>query len=216
MYNIGETALFKGIDAVETERLLHKIRAEIRCYRRDEIVLSEGDSSVLAGIVLEGAVQVIREDWDGNRCIITSLEPGQLFGEALSCTGADCLPVTVMAAIPSNILLFDCNRLLCCNEQAARIAVGNLVRIIAKKNLLLRQKITILSGRTTQEKLMSYLHYESERQGKIDFEIPYDRQQLADYLGVERSAMSAEISKLARSGKIEVHRRNFRILSAEK
>jgi len=158
------------------------------------------------GLVLSGAVHVIQEDYYGNRSIVSTFQPPQLFGEAFACAGVASLPVSVEAAQDSTLLLLDCQRVIrTCSDACAfhQRLLSNLLHVVAAKNLLLTQKLSFLSKRTTKEKLMAYLMEEARRAGSPTFRLPYDRQGLADYLGVDRSAMSAELSKLRRAGVLD-------------
>ncbi len=164
---------------------------------RGEAVFLEGDPAEDIGILLSGAVQIVRNDYSGNRSILADAGPSELFGEAFACAQVRAIPVSVVAVCDSEILLADCRRILHVCGNTCRFhtqLIRRLLRIVAEKNLMLNQKIEIISKRTTREKLMAYLSLQAKKNGSPEFTIPYDRQGLADYLGVERSAMSAEIS----------------------
>ena len=142
-------------------------------------------------------MQVVRDDYFGNRSILSTAGPGQLFAEGFACAGVEALPVSVVATADSNVMLIDCSHIMTMCKNACPFhnqMIRNLLHSVAKSNLQLNQKIEILSKRTTREKVMAYLLSEAKIQGRDDFSIPYDRQELADYLGVERSAMSAVTS----------------------
>ena len=156
----------------------------------------------------------MRTDFFGNRSILASLVPGELFGESFACAGVKAVPVTVAAVEAAEVMLIDCLRITHpCGHgcQFHQRMIFNLLQIVAAKNLVFHQKIEVTSKRTTREKLMTYLMLQAKRQGSLEFEIPYDRQELADYLQVERSGLSAEIGKLRRQGTIEAERRRFKI-----
>jgi CRP-like cAMP-binding protein len=149
---------------------------------------------------------VVQDDYYGNRSVLTILQPGELFAEAFSFAGLGAMPVSVIAIKDSNVLLLDCKHVLTSCSNSCRfhsLLLKNLLQEMAQKNLALSQKIRYMSQKTTKEKLMAYLLDQAKQQGSSEFIIPFDRQALADYLGVERSAMSAEISKLKRSGRID-------------
>ena len=158
---------------------------------------------------------MIKEDYEGRRSVITSAQAGELFGEAFACAGVHQIPVSAVAAADSEIAFISLAHVLtiCSNvcQFHSRI-IQNLLRMIAEKNLRLNQKIDFMSQKTTKEKLLSYLFAQAKQTGSSDFSIPFDRQALADYLGVERSAMSAELSKLRKEGKIDYYKNHFRIL----
>ena len=171
------------------------------------------------GVVLSGAVQIVRDDYYGNRSVLTVVTPGGLFAEAFVCAGVEALPVSGFAQQTSTVLLLDCRRILsgdahpCAFHRRLEI---NLLRGMAQKNLMLTRKIRCMSQKTTREKLMAFLLEQAKEQGTGEFTIPYDRQALADYLGVERSAMSAELGKLKKAGIIETSGSRFRILAPDR
>ena len=160
------------------------------------------------GVVLLGTVQVVQEDYYGNRSVMTVLQPGESFAEVFSCAGFEVMPVSVMAVTDSEVLLLDCRCVLTTCSRSCHfhsLLMKNMLEGMAQKILSLTQKIQYMSKRTTREKLMAYLSNQAKQQGSKGFVIPHNRQSLADYLGVERSAMSVEISKLKKAGKIDTH-----------
>lgn len=210
--------LFLAIDENRFPYLLKCLGAKTANYHKNQSVFVEGDPAGEIGIVLSGKIQIVKEDFDGNRNIVASVEPPHIFGEAFACAGVRELPVGAVAACDSSVIWISCERLqsLCdktCTEHNQLI--HNLLFVVASNNLWLRQKIELISKRTTKEKLMAYLFSESKRQKSNEFLIPYNRQELADYLGVERSAMSAELGKLKREGKILFHKNRFRLQNHE-
>lgn len=207
--------LFDGIVPDEIQLLIDCLGARTRAVGKGECIFHEGDPAKDVGILLDGKMQIVRDDYYGNRSIQASLEPGDLFGEAFACAGAPILPVSVVAILPSAVMLVDCRRILTsCPHACAFHAhlVGNLLKTVASKNLILNQKIELLSRRTIRERLMAYLLSEAKKHHASTFTIPFDRQGLADYLGVERSALSAEISRLRNEGILECHRSDFHLL----
>ena len=206
--------LFRDIERQELARALECLSPRISALDRGEAVLSEGDPATDIGIVLTGRLQIVQTDFFGNRSIIASLAPGELFGESFACAGVEAVPVTVMAAEAGEVMLVDCFRIThSCGNACGfhQQMIYNLLQIVAAKNLVFHQKIEVTSKRTTREKLMAYLMLQAKRRGSLEFDIPYDRQELADYLEVERSGLSAEIGKLCRQGIIEADRRKFKI-----
>ena len=198
--------LFSGIQAQELPSLLACLNAKIVPVEKDKPIFLEGDSVSHVGIVLSGAVQVVRDDYYGTRNILTIAEAGDLFGEVFACAGIEFIPVSVFALQNSNIMLFDFKKVLtvCSNIcQFHTLLIQNLMQVLARKNLILNQKIGFLSLRTTKEKVMAYLLDQAKLNQSNSFLIPLDRQGLADYLGVERSAMSTEIGKLKKAGIID-------------
>lgn len=215
---LEQCPLFDGIEAGQMTAMLGCMGAKVKEYGKGESVFAEGEAAVYVGVVLSGSAQIVREDFYGNRSIVASIEPGQLFGETFACAGAARIPVSVVSVERSEIMLVDCRRItVTCSNACAFHGrmILNLLRVVAQKNMVLNRKIEITSKRTTRDKLMTYLMGEAKRAGSAEFTIPFDRQNLADYLGVERSAMSAELGKLRREGVLEADKSRFRLLKAE-
>ena len=211
---LSRCPLFSGISRQELSEMLRCLEGRILPVSKGSPVFLEGDPAKYVGVVLSGSVQVIRDDFYGNRSVLTAVPPGGLFGEAFACAGLETLPVSVMAAQNSTVLLLDCKKVLSSCSGACAFhsrLIQNLLRGISQKNLILTRKIRCMSRKTTREKLMEYLLEQAKQQGSAEFVIPYDRQSLADYLGVERSAMSAEIGKLKREGILDCRGSFFRI-----
>lgn len=207
--------LFENIDPQNIPAMLGCIGARAYEYGKNEIIFMEGDPATQVGVVLSGAAQIIKEDFYGKRSIMATAHPGQLFGESFACAEVARMPVSVVATEKSEIMRVNCRRITqsCSNACAFHNQmILNLLGIVAAKNLLLNQKIEIMSQRTTREKLMTYLLDQAKKNKSSEFTIPFDRQGLADYLGVERSALSAEISKLRGEGVLETTRSHFKLL----
>lgn len=207
--------LFDGIRPEDLPGMMGCLGAKPIQAKRGQAIFHEGDTTVFVGIVLEGAVQLLREDYFGNRSIVAHIGPKQLFGESYAFSGAQALPVSVVADEDSRILLIDSRRMTTCCSNACEFhnrMIFNLLHLVATKNLVLHQKIQVTSKRTTREKLMTYLLSQAKSEDSNTFTIPYDRQELADYLEVDRSGLSAEISKLRREGIIECEKSTFRLL----
>lgn len=215
---LSHCPLFAGTTQPEIREMLSCLDGKITGIPKGNPVFLEGDPARFVGVVLAGSVQVVRDDYYGNRSVLTVVTPGGLFAEAFACAGLEALPVSVIALQTSTVLLLDRQRVLTGCSHACSFhsrLVHNLLQGIAQKNLTLTRKIRCMSQKTTREKLMAFLLDQAKEREKEEFVIPYDRQALADYLGVERSAMSAEIGKLKRAGMIESNGSWFRILSAD-
>lgn len=209
---LKKAPLFNGI---ESDEFLSCLRATVGNYEKGQTVFAEGNEIKYVGVVLSGRVDIVSEDFNGNRTISATAETGDLFAEAFAFSGKKYFPVSVIAAEMSEILFLDRN---CLHSPCARSCenhrrlISNLLEIIVGKNLILNKKIEFLSKRTTREKLMAYLLSEAKKAGKSSFTIPYDRQALADFLCVDRSAMSSEIGKLRKEGVIKAEKNRFTIL----
>lgn len=208
--------LFAGIDGQDLPGLLACLGADTVTARKNAPVFSEGDPAKYVGIVLTGSVQVVRDDYYGNRSLLSHVTPGELFGESFACAAVDALPVSVLAVEDCTVLRIDCRRLTRTCSHACDFhnrMVLNLLQVVAAKNLSFHKKLEITYRRTTREKLLAYLLWQAKTQNTDSFTIPFDRQSLADYLGVERSAMSAELSKLRKDGIIDFDRSHFTLLT---
>ena len=163
-------------------------------------------------------MQLIRTDFAGNRTIMMNIAPGQLFAESFSCAKAKLLPVDIVASEDSEYLLIDCRRIMTSCTHTCTFhsqVIFNLLQIVADKNLALHQRALITAGRSTREKLMTYLLMQAKEADSAGFSIPFDRQGLADYLEVDRSGLSSEIGKLRREGVLECHKNHFELLTEE-
>ena len=212
---LRECPLFDRIGDESLKEMLGGLNAKECSYKKGDVVFAEGDKAKYLGIVLEGSVQLVRVDYYGNRSILANIEPPQLFGEAFACAGLKSLPVDAVAAADTKILLLDAQRIArpCGNACPCHgQTILNLLHIVAKKNLVLHQKIEITSKRSTREKLMTYLLLQAKNAKSHTFTVPYDRQELADYLEVDRSGLSAEISKLRNEKVLECRRSTFTLL----
>ncbi len=212
---LTECPLFSGISPAEIERALSCLGASVRQYAKDTTILNEGDPAEYIGIVLSGSVRITRTDIFGNRSILAKAEPMDMFGEALACADTAVMPVDVVAAEETSAVLISAARIArtCANACVfhSRMIV-NLLHIVASKNIMMNRKLEVTSKRSTRDKLLTYLMIQAKTAGGDTFTIPFDRQELADYLEVDRSGLSAEISRLRREGIIENYRSDFTIL----
>lgn len=211
---ILKNALFAGIEREELRSLLSCLSARIVVFPKGAPVFLEGEPAGSIGFVLEGAVEIVHDDFYGNRSLLAVAEAGELFGEAFACAGIDTAPVSGYAIGETRLLWLECRKMLTVCSNACHFhgkLIHNLLQVVAYKNLQLGQKIRIMSQKTTREKLMLYLLEQAKQKGSAEFTIPLSRQALADYLGVERSAMSAELSKLRSQGVLESKGSRFRL-----
>ena len=207
--------LFEGIADENLLRMLTCLGARVEFFDKKYTVFAEGAPARFIGIVLSGSVQITRTDFYGNRSIVEVSDKGEMFAEAFACAELKSIPVSVVAVEPSEIMLIDCSHILhtCTNNCGFhQQLIFNLMKNLAVKNIQFHQKIEITSKRSTKEKLMAYLMLCAKKAGKNCFNIPFDRQELADYLGVERSGLSAEIGKLKKEGIINSDKKHFELL----
>ena len=215
---ILENPLFEGIGREELQSMLGCLGARVTQVKKGNPVFLEGDPAGFIGIVLEGAVRIVRDDYYGQRTLLAQAEPGDIFAEAYACADVAVMPISGYGAADSQVLLLSCRKMLTVCTNACHFhnqLVKNMLKVVAQKNLNLNSKIRFMSQKTTKEKLMAYLLDQAKKAGSSEFTIPFDRQALADFLGVERSAMSAELSKLRRDGVLESTGSRFRLLKDE-
>ena len=213
---IAQSDLFRGISPEEAAAMLHCLQAVERRYPKGALICRQGEAVPAAGLLLSGEVHIVQDDLWGQRNIMGKILPPGTFAEPFAATPGAVLNVSVVASVPSKVMFLNIQRITTvCSETCPQHAllIRNLVSVLARKNLQLNDKITHMSKRRTREKLLSYLSSESLRQGSLEFDIPFDRQQLADYLCIERSAMSAELSRLQKDGLLATERSHFRLIA---
>lgn len=212
---LAQTGLFRGIAPQCFEALFNCLNARIVPFKKGESILEAGAPAQYIGVVLEGTAQAVRDDIAGNRHILAALEPADVFGESYAASEMGRLPIAVVAMQDGKALLVPYARVTrgCSNACGFHAQlIHNLMSIIAQKNLQLNQKIEHLSKRTTREKVLSYLMEQAQRQGGKYFTVPFNRQELADYLLVDRSALSSELSKLRAEGVLEFYKNEFKLM----
>ena len=207
---------FAGLEDSEILSVLHCVSAYVARKDKGEYILRAGDSTEVMGLVLSGSALIIQEDIWGHRNLLSRCLPGDFFGEPYAAKPGSELNISVEAEKDCEILFLNVKRLLSTCTSACdqhQKLIRNLVSVLANKILIFNEKITYISKRTTRDKLLSYLSAESQRRGTLSFDIAFDRQQLADYLCVDRAAMSAELSKLQKDGLLRTNRKHFELFS---
>lgn len=209
---IKASQLFSGISEIELNAMLSCLEARKESFSKDTFLLRVGERADSIGLVLSGSVLVIQEDIWGNRNILSKAGQGQTFAAAYACAAGSVLNVSVVAETDVTVMFMNVNRILNICPSAcsyhSRI-VRNLLGELAEKNLRFSEKLTHIVQRTTRAKLMSYLSAVAQSKCKYEFDIPFSRQQLADYLSVERSGLSLELSKMKRDGILDYHKNHF-------
>ena len=212
---LERSELFAGVDADSLGEMLHCLAPRIAEYAKGEVILASGARTADFAVVLRGAVLIVQDDYWGNRNILSALTPGELFAESFAARPDAPLNVSAIADAPTTVMFLGLKRVLATCPTACphhRRIIDNLLAALASKNQRLNEKLTHISQRGTRQKLLSYLSAEAQKKGTPIFEIPFNRQQLADYLSVDRSALSAELSKLKAEGFLDYHRSTFKIL----
>ncbi len=216
--SLSETQLFRGIEEQEIDSLLQCLAATKREYKKGEVILSEGTITESLGIVLSGMAIISCSDIWGNNSILGDIAPGAVFAEVYACIPGEPLRISVSAAEDTTVLFMNVGRVLSTCTNACPFhtkLVRNLLTVCAYKSLQLSQRILHTSSKSIRGRLMSYFSQCAKGSGSCSFQIPYNRQQLADYLGVDRSAMSNELSKMQKEGLIEYQRNQFLLKNQE-
>lgn len=206
---------FNGMRDEEILSILHCVQASTVARPRGAYILRAGDTTEVMGLVLSGSVLILQEDLWGHRNILSKCTAGDFFGEPYAATSGAVLNINAVAEDDCTLLFLNVKRLLTSCPTACdhhQKLIRNLVSVLANRLLVFNDKITHVSKRSTREKLLSYLSSESVRQASLSFDIPFDRQQLADYLCVDRAAMSVELSKLQKEGILKTKRRHFELI----
>lgn len=211
---LSKSALFHGIQPDEAKEMLLCLGAERRKFSKGECVFHAGDTVNELGLVLTGSILIQNDDFWGNTTVLDHVIPGQIFAETYACTG-EPLMVDAVAAESAEVLLLNVGRVLQTCPQAcshhSRL-IRNLLFLSARKNLNLSRKIFHTASKSIRGRLLSYLSFQSTCCGSRSFTIPFNRQQLADYLNVDRSALSNELGKMQKDGLLRVDRNQFELL----
>ena len=209
---IRSSTLFSGISAEELTAMLSCLDTKSESFLKDAFLLRAGDTAESIGLVLSGNVLIVQEDIWGNRNILSKAGPGQTFAAAYACAPGSVLNVSVLAETPVTAMFLNVKRVLnVCPSACAHHSriIRNLLGELAEKNLRFGEKLTHMGQRTTRAKLMSYFSAEAQRLGTYEFDIPFSRQQLADYLAVERSGLSQELGKMRDEGLLSFRKSHF-------
>ena len=212
---LKRTQLFAGVVEEEISAMLSCLGARLETFKKGEYVLRQGEHLSDIVVLVVGNLHIKNDDYWGNRSILGQIAVGDMFGEAYVAPESGALLNDVVAIEDSSVIFFDVKRILTTCSSACRfhaMVVQNLFFAISEKNRKLVQKLGHMSKRSTREQLNSYLSEEAKKQTSSTFTIPFNRQQLADFLSVDRSAMSNELCKMRDEGLIEFEKNNFKLL----
>lgn len=211
---LARTPLFKGLTADRVEAMLASLQPKDRSFEKNERIFRIGETTEDLGIVLSGKVRIEQIDVWGNVSVVGQVGPGAVFGEVYAAIPDEPFMVDAVAAANTQVLFLNVARMLGIGTKRRDdqvILSANLLNVIAHKNLNLSRKIAHVSPRTIRGKLLAYLSWQSQQHGSMEFDIPFDRQQLADYLGVDRSALSAELGGMQKSGILQTRKSHFKL-----
>jgi len=210
-----KSPLFAGIAPQDMAGMLGCIGYHVGSYQKGEIIAFEEENINHVGVVLEGAVDMIKEDVWGNRTMLVRTYPQDVFGETFAC-GEDSLSMVTFAAAQDSKVLFlsFCRVMHTCTHACVfhQTLIENMVRLIARKNRELMRKVEVVSKKTLREKILAYLSIQAQAQGKSRFEIPLGRVEWAEYLCADRSALTRELAKMKEEGLIDYQKNTFKIL----
>ena len=209
-----KTPLFDGITPEDREAMLHCIGYYIATFRKGEVVAFEAERIRHVGIVISGSVDMIKEDIWGNKTMLVRIEKDAVFGETFACGSDDLSVVTFLVSEDAQILFLSFNRVMHSCSSACQFhqqLIENMLHVIAGKNRDLMRKVEVVSKRSIREKLLTYLSLQAQARETRYFEIPLGRVELAEYLCVDRSALTRELAKMKEEGLIDYDKNCFRI-----
>lgn len=207
--------LFNNFNLNDLESILNCLSAKVNYYKKKDLIIQQGTHIHYVGIVLSGGIQIIKEDIEGNINILSHLGINDIFAEAFAYADIYECPITVQATDNCEIMFIDCKRIIkTCNNACVFHwnLIENMLSMIARKNIMLNQKMEILSKRTTREKLLAFFNTQVQMNHSKKFSIPYNREGLAFYLCVDRSALSRELSNMRDEGLLKFNKNEFEIL----
>lgn len=205
--------LFQGVSQSDFLAMLQCLGAKEQSFEKKEVVVFTGNKIDFVGVVLQGSVKIIKEDLDGNELFLAEVREGEVFGEVFACAEIFSSPVTIVANENTKVLFLNYHKIITTCQRSCIFhgkLIENMMKILAYKNLMLNQKIEILSKRSLREKLLCYLQYESK--GERKFTISLNREEMASYLCADRSAVSNELSKMQKDGFIQYYKNKFEFI----
>ena len=214
MENFKQCPLFEGHTEEEIAEILDFTQPQTRTYRTGEYLFTSSDFIHEIGIIIQGRIHLISEDFWGNQFILTEYRQNHAFGEGHSLISDEPLLFSIVAQDETTVVFFSIEKIMdafCSPLCHRRRLLQNLLKISAQKKILLLHKIEHMSRKSLREKIISYLSEQAKKQNSSIFDIPYNRQEMADFLSVDRSAMSSELGKMQREGLIVFHRNHFEL-----
>lgn len=211
---LKKTNLFSGMNEAEIESIIPCLTVQLKKYKKGEYIIRNGERIYSLGMVLSGLALVEKDDFWGNRTILQEIKPGMTFAESYACLAQMPIETSVVANTETEIIFFNMKKLLTvCTSACSHHSrlIQNLLETISKKNVTLTKKIEYITQKTIRDRLLLYLSTESQKAGSTSFTIPFNRQELADYLSVDRSALSNEISKLQKEGILTCKKNSFNL-----
>lgn len=213
---LEKSPLFSGMTPDEIQHILNCLGNRRKAYRKNEYIFMEGEENPKVGVILSGSVQAIKETKSGGLILINQMYPGDTFGLSYVCADVKHLPISIISGGNTEILFIELDQLVRTCQNACQFHVDmikNALRILAEKNLFLDSKLYYISQKTIRERIQSYLEDQESRHESSEFEVPFNREQLADFLCVDRSALSRELSNMKKEGIIDYRKNWFQLHS---
>lgn len=212
---LSKTALFKNVPPQEILCRMNCLGGVERSYKKGTYIHYAGDIVHTVSMVLTGRVIIETDDVWGNRTLLGQAEPGSLFAEAYACVENEPLLINVLAEEDTTVLMMDLSKVMrTCSHSCPQHTqiIENLLHILARKNLALSRRILHTSSKSIRGRVIAYLFFLAAKQKKDRITVPFNRQQMADYLSVDRSALSSELSKMKKEGILDYHKEEFHLL----
>lgn len=212
---IINSRLFKGFSAQEVHSSIERIKPILKNYKKKEIVIRQDDTVDFIGMLATGLLSSAKIDREGNSSLIYMIEPSKIFGLDIAATPSQKSPVTVTCEVDAAAVLLPYTQLISDELVPAKLKIRlmrNIAEFLSNENMRRMYKIELLCQKSLRGRIWSYLDFIAQKSGSVEFEIPFNREQLAQYLNVNRSALSSELSKMRKQGFILFHKNNFKIL----
>ena len=216
--NFMDIPLFQGLEREEISEVLQKFHALIKHFPKSDYIYLAGDCVENLCVVLEGTVQMIKEDIWGEKSIIANLGAGSVFAENFLGKLGDRSVVSYFVASDSEILMLPLGRALydvSAPSKASQRLMCNIVSVLADNNTRLIEKTEILCKKTLRSKILAYLEQEARNNDCRQITIPFNRTDLANYLDADRSALTRELARMREEGLIDYNKNTFTILASE-
>lgn len=207
--------LFAGIHATDMPAMLRCLGYRVEVYKKGSFISLEGEQLQQIGVILQGSVDMLKEDFWGNQTILMRMQHGNVFGETFACGSDSLATVSFRASEDTTAIFLPFQRVMhTCSHACAfhHQLVENMVQVIADKNQELMRKVEVVTKRTLREKILAYLSQQAQQHGSDYFEIPLGRVELAEYLCADRSALTRELSTMKQDGILDYDRNVFRLL----
>ena len=206
--------IFDTINENDKQSLLNCLRAVKKTYLKDEIIFDNTKEIFSVGYIIKGHVRILKDDYEGNKIIITDIHEGETFGEAIVLGNFKMFQQEAVAVCDTEILFMDIKRVLttCQNScQFHRKLIENIIKTVVQKNNFLQERLELLAKKTLRERILYFLYNEKSKQNETIFKIQYSREQMAEFLRADRSALSRELSKMKKENILDYHKNLFKI-----